>query len=446
MTDSPSPPTTSSAASIRHFSDDGSRILERLEGSTLLDNGQVNLIVLDSIAESFGSRWEAKRAAVYEHVGRVLARSASESGYFARVSETDFLVVHPDLGEFSAQAACHRAFQEIWRHFLGQTQQPNLTVHRVTDLSQQQITAVPTSLTVALAGEAREMSLAACRGVEDRSIISPSRWSPFLASDGRKVGVSCSLEPIYNLKTQSRIGFRIRRKVTDLDREVRLSSAQVAALSRLDLLRIDMATVAHGLARLETETSDSPELSLIVPVSYISVSHQQSRQVIAEALGVVRKAVLTGIICEIRDAEHVPQGALLEAVSLLRPWSLLVAAHVRDAPIESMKHAGLQAISMSCPEHISADAEFIAWLKPMLRASKPIARSVMVYRSGSARRLAIASGLGATHGSMGSYPDARQIDRAIVGEQGGDLVGKASATARRNATPHMLPMRSWNST
>ena len=82
----------------------------------------------------------------------------------------------------------------------------------------------------------------------------------------------------------------------------------------------------------------------------------------------------------------------------------------------------------------------------MLRASKPIARSVMVYRSGSARRLAIASGLGATHGSMGSYPDARQIDRAIVGEQGGDLVGKASATARRNATPHMLPMRSWNST
>jgi hypothetical protein len=414
MTDSSSSPTTSGVASIRRFSDDGSRILERLEGSALLNSGQVNLIVLDSIAESFGSRWEAKRVAVYEHVERVLARSAAEAGYFARVSETDFLVVHPDLGEFSAQASCHRAFQEIWKYFLGQTLQPNLTVHRVTDLSQQQITAVPTSLTDALAGEAREMNLAACRGAEDRSIISPSRWSPFVATDGRKVGVSCSLEPIYNLKTQSRIGFRIRRKVTDLDREVRLSSAQVAALSRLDLLRIDMATVAHGLARLETEASDSPELILIVPVSYISVSHQQSRQVIAEALGVVRKAVLAGIICEIRDAEHVPQGALLETVSLLRPWSLLVAAYVREAPTESMKYAGLQAISMSCPEHISGDAEFLGWLKSMLRAGKHIARSVMVYRCGSARRLAIAGVLGATHGSMGVFAQECGIADAFV--------------------------------
>ena len=396
-----SPPAAFGAASIRQFSDDGSRILERLQGSTLLSSGQVNLIVLDSIAESFGARWDSKRAAVYEHVERALARSSSDSGYFARVSETDFLVVHPDLGEFSAQASCHRAFQEIWEHFLGQTPPPRLTIHRVTDLSGQQITAVPTSLTDALAGEAREVERAARRQAEDRSIVSLSRWSPFIASDGRRLGVSCALEPIFNLKTQSRIGFRIRRTVTDLDRDLRMPSAQPASLGRLDQLRIDMATIAHGLARLKTETSGGPELSLIVPASYVSVSHRQSRQLIAEALEEVRKAVLTGIICEIHGAEHVPQGALLEAVSLLRPWSLLVAAHVREAPTESMKHAGLQAISMSCPEQISGDAEFIAWLKPMLKASKRIARSAMVYGCASPRRLTIAGLLGATHGAAG---------------------------------------------
>lgn len=69
-----------------------------------------------------------------------------------------------------------------------------------------------------------------------------------------------------------------------------------ATIIRANLLRIDMATMARGLTRLESETSEKPELSLIVPLSYISLRHHPSRQAIPGALDKARQAALTGII------------------------------------------------------------------------------------------------------------------------------------------------------
>jgi hypothetical protein len=256
-----------------------------------------------------------------------------------------------------------------------------------------------------LEGEARETETATIRASDEESLLSTSRWSPFVATDGRKVRVSCSLEPVYSLKTQSRIGFRLRRRVIDMKRETALAAVDVAKLSRSDLLRIDMATMSRGLARLEGESSEELELSLIVPLSYISLSHPPSRQTIATALGLVRKATRAGVICEIYDAEDAPQAGLLEVVSILRPWSAVVAAYLRSAPGQNMKDVGLQALSVSCPASANGDAAFVEWLKPWLRVGKRLTRSIMVYRCGSHRRMAIAGGLGATHGSAGSMTD-----------------------------------------
>lgn len=399
-------PALTSVPTLHSVSDNRSHLFEQLAGSSLLADGLVNLIVLESIADRFGVRWNAKREAVFEHVERVLARITGETGYFARVSETDFLVAHPDLGPFSAQALCLRAFREIWTHFLGEVPHPEFTVHKVTEISKQQITAVPVDPTEALAGEVSEQAAAAAgRSGEAQSILVPSRWTPFVATDGRKIRVSCSLEPVYSLKSRSRIGFRLCRQIIDMGSETRLTAGHVASLSRADLLRIDMATMSYGTALLKSETSEKPELSLIVPLSYVSLSHHPSRQTIAAALAEARRSVLVGYICEIYDAEDVPHASFLEVVSIVRKWSLIVVARLRGMPSASMKNAGLQALSVSCPANVVTDAEFVHWLTPWLRAGKRLASPVMVYRCASVQRMEIAGSLGASHGGFRSNPD-----------------------------------------
>lgn len=163
--------------------------------------------------------------------------------------------------------------------------------------------------------------------------------------------------------------------------------------------------MSYGIALLKGETSEKPERSLIVPLSYVSLSHHPSRQTIATALAEARQAVLVGYICEIYDAEDVPHASLLEVVSIVRKWSLIVAARLRRMPSASMKNAGLQALSVPCPANIVTDTEFAHWLTPWLRAGKRLASPIMVYRCASVQRMEIAGSLGASHGSLRSNPD-----------------------------------------
>ena len=411
---------------VRRLSGEGKPVMERMQGSSLLQDGHVYLIVLDPIAERFGSRWEAKRQAVYDHVGRVLDRTAGVMGFFTRVSETDFLVVLPDVSRFTAQSQCQKALSEIWRYFMGEAPEPMLLVHRVTELSSDEITAAPLNPGDVVAGEAAPRffgeedqprgAAAAARTnsvprappaparPEDQEVdLSPARWSPFIGNDGRTLRVSCALEPVFNLKTNARIGFRLRRTVF-VGAETRLTAAQVANLSRGDLLRVDMATIARGLARLQSEGADKAELTLIVPVSYISLAHPQSCTLIAAALGSAGRLVRAGVICEICDADNVPQGSLLSAITLIRPRCLRVAAYVHAPPDNSLRAARLDAISVSCPPNMEGDAEFIGWLKPWIQAGLRASHTLMVYRCGTVRRLAMAGLLGATHGSIAAGP------------------------------------------
>ena len=66
-------------------------------------------------------------------------------------------------------------------------------------------------------GEQRETrTLAAYKEArDDPNLLSPARWSPFVASNGQHVRVSCTLEPVFEVKRHTRIGYRLRRRVLD---------------------------------------------------------------------------------------------------------------------------------------------------------------------------------------------------------------------------------------
>jgi len=325
----------------------------------------------------------------------------------------DFFVVHPDLGRLAGQAACLRYLREVLNHFLGESSMAPAGVLQVTKIGKGRLEAQQMDARVSAAPERAELDTAREPEPETLAAAKPAeadgpaehpldRWTPFVAADGRKLRVSATLEPVYELKTFSRIGFRMIRRVIVMNTGEELTPQQVGALSTADILRVDLATVVRGIDRLAAETSGEQQLSLIVPLSFTSLSSQKGRNEFARQLKETGGLVRLGVICEIGDIDGVPPSALLAAASLVRPFTLLVAGRVVDtapAAIARLEGAGLQAISFECPPGLG-ETEFIGWATVAIRAAKRVAKSVMIYRARSAKQAGTLASLGASHVSL----------------------------------------------
>ena len=404
--------------------------LERFSDRTLLAAGKVNLISLEAVRHRLGGRWSLRQDQVYEFAARLIERGLGPRGLSVRVSETDFLVVQPDLGRLAAQAACLRYLREILIHFLGDAHLAADGVLQVSRIAGRSLDAKPVDATrvsemadretaaIGAAPEPRDGSAVApaADGERDaRSAAAPAgvtaaaprgqvidRWSPFVANDGRPLRVSATLEPVFELRNFTRIGFRMIRRVLTTRTEEELSPAQIANLSAGDLLRVDLATIARGIDRLQRDGAGEAQLSLIVPLSYASLASLRSRTELVQPLRNAGRLVSCGVICEICGIDGVPSSALLAAVSLIRPFALLVVGRLQapsPAAMARLKGTGLRGISLECPRGLS-DAEFTAWAGPAVQAAKQVARSVMVYRVSSERRAGELALMGATHVSI----------------------------------------------
>jgi hypothetical protein len=421
----------------RLLSADVQESVERFGDPQLLAAGKVNVISVEAVRERFGARWELRKDQVLDFADRVLERGVGTQGAYLRVSDTDFFVVHPDLGRVAGQASCLRYLREVLNHFLGESHMAAAGIMQVTRIGKGRLEAAPVdaasteaALDGARPGEDDEPAATAPTpaavaaapaaepapdpsatpalagaGAGDEDEIRPGQanpWTPFVSTDGRRLRVSATLEPVYELKGFSRIGFRMIRRIVLIATGEDLSPQQVAALSPGDLLRADMATITRGIGRLAGETHGEQQLSLIVPVSFVSLSSQRGRAELTAPLRQAGGLVKLGVICEILDIDGVPQGVLLAATSVVKPLSLLVVGRVAvqdPKAIAGLAGAGLKALSFECPQGLG-DAEFMAWATATVGAAKKIARSVLVFRVGSPERAAAVASVGATHASL----------------------------------------------
>ena len=392
--------------------------LERFSDRTLLAAGKVNLVCLKAVEQRFGVRWALRQDQVVGFAERIIQRGVGPRGLILRVSSTDLLIVQPDLGRIAGQAACLRYLREILLHFLGDAHLADDGVLQVTriasggidakvvDVNAPEFFRAEAAQTAAPAG-AEAAEAGAAKAVAPRPSV--DRWSPFVAVDGRQIRVSATLEPVYELKGFTRIGFRMIRRVIATRTEVELTSAEIAELSAADRLRIDLATIARGLDRVLADGDGARQLSLIVPLSYASLSSARGRAELIQPLQEAERHVTCGVICEICDIEGVPAGGLYSAVSLIKPFALLVVGRLSSTePTAGAKlaGAGFRALSIECPRGLS-ETEFVTWSARALRGAKRAARSVMVYGVESGRRAAELGLLGATHVSL--LPDAASL-------------------------------------
>jgi hypothetical protein len=347
---------------------------------------------------------------VYQHVQSTLRRQIGAHGFFMRISETDFLVVQPGLGRLEGQAYCFNCLRGVLTYFLGEALIADLVVCEVTAIGEDQVGARRLD-SVAVETEAPKAQFEARwqPGAEPprRSLISQDRWTPFVAHDGRRLRASCQLEPVFQLKTYGRIGYRLTRRVLVLPGETPLSLAEQRHLTGADIERIDFATLARGMNRLEQEVGGELQPSLILPVSFGTVSSHRGRAMLVEFFRAAQLSVQRGLICEVCDIEGVPPSTLLAATSLMRPFCLFIVGRLAAppaSPLTALKDAGLQGLSIECPGGLVSDEAFGAFAKAVTTAAKPVGKSVLFYGVSGPRQAAMASLYGATHASFATAP------------------------------------------
>ena len=386
--------------------------VERFADHQLIVAGKITIMSLEAVQKSLGDRWQGRRDEVFAFTEAVLARALGARGIHLRVSDSDYFIIHPSLTRLQGQAACLRYLREIQTHFAGNPDHAVSGILQVTKISHGRMEAEPVDAAKveAMADDpGQDLSidhgahLAAFHEEIDISAKLVNRWTPFTASDGRTLRISATLEPVYELKGFTRIGFRMIRRVIVVDTGEELSAQQVSALSTGDLLRADLATISRGIDRLKAEGAGEQQLSLIVPVSFSSLAAARGRAELVEPVREAAALVKLGVICEVLDIEGVPSSALHQVTTLLRPLSLLVVGRLSRPTASAfarLSGAGFQAVAFECPHAGVGDAEFLGWASATLTAARKVARSVLVYRAGSMKRAGALASLGATHLSL----------------------------------------------
>lgn len=361
-------------------------------------DGLVNVIAFDAIADRLGPRWPDRRELVHQHAERTLQRYLAGAGTFLRISETDYVIIHAGTDRTTAQVLCINAMRETLTHFLGEALIGDLVVHEVTRVTAEGVFGerIDAAAVQAMDVLAPSMSEPDLRGPVDQ-------WTPFVASDGRRVRVSCQLEPVFQLKTSERIGYRMARRILAMPSETPLTPAERRNLARADIERVDFATLARGLDRLRNTPDGARQPTLIVPVSYTTLSSARARPLILEFFRAAQATVQHGLIGEVCDIDGVPPSALQSAVAAIRPYCLFAVGQITEVSVSnlrSLREAMLQGVTIECPSHGESEAEFIGWTQALIKAARPKLRSVIAYRLASWRSAAIAGALGVTHASL----------------------------------------------
>jgi hypothetical protein len=394
---------------------DARAALEQIKASPMMAEGKVSLIALDAIRARLGGRWLGRSERVFEYVQTSLRKQVGPHGFFLRVSETDYVVAQPNVSRLAGQAYCLNCLREVLTFFLGEALVSDIVVHEVL--------AIEGGVIGARKLDTDEVQAQAEREVVERrresaaaapNLMSQDRWSPFTATDGRRLRASSQLDPVFQLKTYGRIGYRMTRRTLLAPGDTPLTPAEHGQLTSADIERIDFATLARGFNRLQQQTAGEREPSLILPVSFATLSSHRGRKMLAEFFRAAQENVQRGLICEVCDIEGVPPGAMLAATALIRPHCLFIVGRLNDAPqggLAYLKDVGLHGVSIECPPGAESDDGFAHLARVVTTAAKGIVRAVMLYGVSGPRQAAMASLYGATHASF-APAEARALAHA----------------------------------
>lgn len=374
---------------------DGLAALERLGESGAVQAGSVNLINLDAIRRQLADRWPAKRARVWEHVERDLARRLSAQDHFFRLDEASYLVAMPASPKFMAQACCLAILQDVLKYFIGESRMPDVLVRLVSSVDDGQVTSEAVDPQAIIEAAARAASATTLEEAPPAPLWKPplagrTHSASFMTEARRKALVMMGVEGVWNLRRGLVTSFVLERVINPP-----LSHAA-------DITRGDCAVMAYAADLLEEHRTQGGRLTLHVPVTYAAVQARQSREKVLSVLAPVRDLLRGTILFEICDLDAgVPPSRLIEVVALLKPFCMGVLARVRPtrAALAAVQSCGLQGIVLDATGINREGQELGAVLKAFGDAAIKGAPNVLVHNLAHEGLIGIAGRAGLTHAS-----------------------------------------------
>ena len=220
---------------------------------------------------------------------------------------------------------------------------------------------------------------------------------------GRRLRFSSSVDPIIDLNHAAVTGHRIEPKIQFDDSRLSLSAAERSQLLPRDLQSIDLSTLRHGLTRLASGESCPSKPSLVMTISFLSLSNTRARSTLFAEAGQAGALMTQAVIWEIADFEEgLPASRLEEGAALLKPFCRSVFARCSTSATRrrSPKSLGLSGLVAQAPLALGREEDFAAWLLGMSRAIEGQAPTLLATNLPSIALLPVAAAAGFTHATV----------------------------------------------
>lgn len=395
---------------IGHVAEAGAKkVLAELQAAGLLGEGKVHVISVCAIRKALGVRWIQRRSMVWDFVEGQIAKRIGDLDFSTRLDDETFLIVTPGISAPTARIVTVGILRDSLSHFLGESSIDDLVVTVATSFTDGQLQCCPlraAEITGALEERVEEEAIpSGSANVSSPISAAPEEDIQLVAFDGRPLRFSSSVDPIIDLRHWAVAGHRIEPKIMYEDTRALLSSAERLRLLPRDVLAMDISTVRRGLCRLRAGESKTTKPSLILTVSFLTLSNSNSRATLLAAAAPARDLMLGSVIWEITDFESgVPADRVKETATLLMLFGRSVFSRVDTAslPTYSAKSAGLSGFVMSTPSTLATEKDVAVWLLALGRRASGKSPTLIAASLPSKDLLPISSEAGFTHATVRS--------------------------------------------
>ncbi|WP_339914202.1 hypothetical protein [uncultured Brevundimonas sp.] len=376
------------------ITDDDLSTLTRSGDKHLIAMGKVCVISLEGIATRFRKTWRAHQEEVFSHLEELLLRKMSATALYVRISDTTIMVTQPDTDPRIGQAICLNSLRQALAYFLEQYEDEDVIVHVVTRIENDSV--LGDRLNPAAADEAASQA-------ELSAADTTQRQTEFCLSDGRAARVSCTLEPLIQLKTGQKIGLRVNSRVMLTATGALLDAGERRSLSSRDKYLLDISAIARSIDRVQAEQAGDEVPILVVPIACSSITNQERAREIFDMLASMRLEVEHGILCELTDAEGASPVSAAAALTELKSHCMRVVVRGDTENPDYLPIAADRNISGVCyeaPKSLEGDVSFLHWIKPLLRGRRASTKGVLIFGLSGQRQVVLAAAAGATHASL----------------------------------------------
>jgi hypothetical protein len=396
-------------------------VIGRLNEIDACNQKRVFFLSLHALAATLGeAKWAAKKDIVGEHIAQNFAHRFSEPDWFLQLNAKSCLLVLPTIQAHKGARMCAQFWEETGQFFIGKTDDLKLPLFEVkvgdADLLLLQRIVVdkyfdPPSHAEAQAAE-RVAAAPAPEAVhatqtspnfEDINLKSIADPTEFLRKMG--YGVTCALEPIFDLKHMGLIGYNLEIAVNSVQtgRPVETANAKMPwQHSQI----IDFTGICMAFKILDSWSAEKRKPVLFLPISFTTLASAQARSGILPFVAKRAEKIGVKVFLEIKDVKSVPLYKLIEVSSYVKPFCVAVVGHLGSASkdVFDIKQYRLSGVAFNYDERLREDKELYEWFLKLGNTVKNMSGSCMVKGLIDFKQISIAKKAGITHATLKTKP------------------------------------------